>query len=157
MLFPKVFTYEQPWKADPDFSRNPLPATIPIYRLSHTTHTQEALNICSTGNFTFVPNQKLGKSHPAGVTYKYKGESKYEVISSSYRVFPGYLSWWGIDVREWYGNDCELLESIVEERQYRMQYVPGYLAEKTESPYGDQALSIRLSQILQDYSKARQG
>ena len=163
ILFPNRFTYQQPWQADPDFSDPPLPATIPIYRLSHITHTLEASSISSSrGRFTFVANQKFGKcfdyaDERVGVTYRYKSDNTYEKISSSALVFPGYLSWWGIDVQVLYEEeDCELLDSILEERSDG-RYVPGYLAEDTESQYGDQAFSIKLSKILRDYSRARRG
>ena len=164
VLFPNRFTHRQPWQADPNFSSPPLPATIPIYRLSHITHRFEARSISSKrGRFTFIPNQKFGKSFDyaderVGVTYKYKSNNTYEKISSSALVFPGYLSWWGIDVQELYAEeeDCELLDSILEERS-NGRYVPGYLAENTESQYGDRVFSIELSDILQDYSRARRG
>ena len=142
------------------------PTTIPIYRLSHITHLHQKLSIFrGKSNYIFKPDSKYGKSsiatsdQGAGITYRHKSENTYKKISSSDQVFPGYLSWWGIDVRKWYaevekGN--ELLQRVVREKE-NGRYVPGYLDHPTESRYGDQAFSTSLSQILQDYYTARCG
>ena len=159
VLFPEGFTNRQPWDRNPNFAEDPLAATIPIFRLSHVTHDAEAQAICTAG-FTFIPRPKYGKSGRAGETYKFTGDDdNYEEIRDSDRVFPGYLSWWGIDVKRWYieyEEGAKLRDSILEERD-NGRYVPTYLAYPPESQYGNRAFSTSLSQILQDYSTARQG
>ena len=88
-------------------------------------------------------------------SYEHIGDDTFEEILHTDSVFPGYLSWWGIDVRDWYKkDDCKLLQSISRER-VNGRYVPGYLAAEPESPYGSVAFSIKLSDILSDYKKAR--
>lgn len=161
VLFPEIFTHRQPWDVNPEFSEPQMPATIPIYRLSHITHSGEAQSICAAGDYTFIPKPKYGKSYQYGnngraSTYKCTDNDRYEEILGSELVFPGSLSWWGIDVRAQYEEGCKLLGSISEQKD-NGRYVPGYLANPTESQYGDIAFSTSLSQILQDYSEARLG
>ena len=158
VLFPKIFTNRQPWDINPNFPDNPLPATIPIFRLTHVTHDAEAQAI-SIADFTFIPRPKYGKSGRAGETYRFNGDYNCEEIRDTDRVFPGYLSWWGIDVQQWYTEYKEgrkLLDSIREERGISI-YVPSYLAYPPESQYGNRAFSTSFSQILQDYHTARLG
>ena len=156
VLFPDRFTNQQPWHQ---------PATIPIFQLSHITHNQQAISIRSE-HFKFKPIAKVGKAHgqrdgtPLGETYREKqvDSERYLEIprSEDNPVFPGFLSWWGIDVREWYttfeGN--KLLE-IVRDNHMAGRYAPGYLAEDTGSSYGNRAFSISLADILSDYKGSR--
>ena len=163
VLFPNEFRPQDPWnKKTLDFPDDTLSATIPIYRLVHITHPTEARHIEQVPNrrYEFIPKKKYGKSYQYsegrfGETYEHIGDDNYKEILYKDLVFPGYLSWWGIDVRDWYKKDgCQLLQSISRER-VNGRYVPGYLAAKPESPYGSVAFSIQLSVILSDYKKAR--
>lgn len=108
---------------------------------------------------------KVGKAFdqngsPLGETFKEVSADRYQKIprSREHPVFPGYLSWWGVDVRDWMdGNNddgSEFLERIRDNHDER-QYAPGYLAEDTGSPYGNKAFSIRLEDILRDYQSSR--
>ncbi|XP_064402801.1 uncharacterized protein LOC135348504 [Halichondria panicea] len=158
--FPGEFRPQDPWhKKWVDFPDDTLPATIPIYRLVHITHPTQARHIEQVPNrrYKFIPKMKCGKSYNEeriGETYVHIGGEKFEEITSKDSVFPGYLSWWGIDVRGWYEDGCQLLQSISRER-INGRYVPGYLAAEPESPYGSVAFSIELPDILRDYKKAR--
>ena len=83
---------------------------IPIHHVFHITHKEPARSINSTlpDGYTFKPMAKLGKqvlgeaatSGSIGETYKQIGNDKFEQLHRSEMspVFPGYLSWWGMDV-----------------------------------------------------------
>ena len=124
VLFPDEFRPQHPWhKKWVEFPDDTLPATIPIYRLVHITHPTEAQHIEQVRNhrYKFIPKVKYGKSYRYneggfGETYEHIGDDTYEEILDTDPVFPGYLSWWGIDVRDWYETGCELLQSVFEER-----------------------------------------
>ena len=120
VLFPNEFVSRNPWDDPADqityFPDNPLPATIPIRKLVHITHATEARGIEEEGDHhhKFIPRMKYGKSYEPnqegghGETYEYKADGNYEEIQCTDSVFPGYLSWWGIDVRDWYvGNQLQ--------------------------------------------------
>ena len=85
---------------------------LPITRLSHVTHNEEAKKIQPTelrqDSYIFKANSKLGKkySDPNG-TFILNSISDDEVtkIESYENVFPGKLSWWGLNVYEWYDQD----------------------------------------------------
>ncbi len=100
---------------------------------------------------------KNGKSYNAwreqiGETYVHTGGEKFEEIMRKDPVFPGYHSWWGIDVRDWYETGCELLQSGLEE----IDMFPAILLlSQSPRPYANVAFSIELSDILKDYEKAR--
>ena len=143
VLFPNEFVSRNSWDdpADPQtayFPDNPLPATIPIRKLVHITHPTEALSIEEEGDshFKFIPRMKYGKSYEPnqgggyGETYEKKADGNYEEIQNTDLVFPGYLSWWGIDVRDSWHED----RSIVSWNEHNGRYVPGYLATKPQSP-----------------------
>ena len=164
VLFRNEFVSRNPWD-DPVgpqttyFPDNPLPATIPIRKLVHITHPTEAGGIEKEGDshFKFIPRMKYGKSYEPnqgggyGETYEKKADGNYEEIQYTDSVFPGYLSWWGIDVRDsWHEG-----RSIVSWNERNGRYVPGYLATKPQSPYGSVAFSIELSDILKYYKRAR--
>ena len=87
------------------------------------------------------------------------GEDKYQRIPPEETVFPGFLSWWGVDVREWYDSEetteGQRLLDIVNVENSRGKYVPGYLAKETGSQYGNRGFSIKLETILHDYQRAR--
>ncbi len=170
VLFPNEFISRNPWD-DPanqtaSFPNDPLllslsSATIPIEKLVHITHPLEADGIKRDGHLscTFIPKMKNGKYDKDkighGETYKCTGDDTYEKISNAHSVFPGYLSWWGIDVRDWYREeDCELFKRVSKFSQN--VYVAGYLAATPQSRYGNVAFSIKLPDILKDYQKARE-
>ncbi len=163
--FPGEFRPQHPWhKKWVEFPDDTLSATIPIYRLVHITHPTEARHIeqvrkqVRNRQYKFIPKVKYGKSYRYeggfGESYEQIGDDTFEKILDTDLVLPGYLSWWGIDVRDWYDNGCQLLQSVLEE-SVNGRYVPGYLAAEPESPYGSVAFSIQLSDILSDYKKAR--
>lgn len=117
--------------------------------------------------FTFRPQAKLGKAYgqrdgtPLGETYRETqadSEEYHEIPRSEhFPVFPGFLSWWGIDVREWYQTtqkECALLAAVRANHEAG-RYAPGYLAKKTGSPYGNRAFSISFTDILSDYKRSR--
>ena len=181
VLFSGDFTPKHPWGELPDeeewstlnltypesFKGSDGTTSIPIFELTHITHNKQAESISSTlskGYYTFVPKAKVGKANqmdgtPIGDTYRCEGQDSYRSIprSEGSPVFPGFLSWWGIDVREWYKKDSKgrrFLHCVEEERRSG-NYVPGYLKEETRSHYGNNAFSIRFNTALDAYKKAR--
>ncbi len=162
MLFPR-FTSQTPSGVAANFYHDedePL-LTIPIYRLCHVTHELEAYIIQSGSSFEFAPRLKLGKAYdndgsPLGTTYKEISKNRYQKIprSKDNPVFPGYLSWWGIDTREWLENDPDTMHTI-QDYQRRKCYLHNYLAIPPESMYGNKAFSIKMEDILQDYKRSR--
>ena len=169
VLFPNEFVSRNPWddSADPItyFPDNPLPATIPITKLVHITHAIEGRCIEKERGrrYEFSPKKKCGKSYEDnqgggyGETYKYTGFDTgfemYEKIQCTDSVFPGYLSWWGIDVRDGYVGSK--LQQDVLQNEPSGRYVAEYLKIPPNSPYGNVAFSIKLSDILKYYKNAR--
>ncbi len=111
VLFPCEFRPQHPWhKKRVDFPDDTLSATIPIYRLVHITHPTEARHIeqvrkqVRNRQYKFIPKVKYGKSYRYeggfGESYEHIGDDNFEEILDRDVVFPGYLSWWGIDVRD---------------------------------------------------------
>ena len=140
------------------------------------THNKEAGLIRSTLTaqspcYTFKPKQKLGKQYvtdhlPLGETYRHnKSESddkqfRYIPRSSDKPVFPGYYSWWGVSVSDWYresGDSVECLRhEICQLNQGRQKVkVADVLAHEPRSRYGNNAFSIKLRDLLLNYKRSR--
>ena len=143
VFFPKVFTAEHPWPAgDPNFFQQGE-TTIPIFQLSHVTHEEEAKSIKASNGFAYLPKMEFGKtpewdSSPPGKTYRKVGADRYDYIPYSWDdpIFPGNISWWGIDTRYWYENETEgkELSERVRANQGNNRIAPSYLAPEVGSP-----------------------
>ncbi len=154
VLFPR-FTSQTPWGEEANFYNQP-PVLIPISRLCHITHEFEAGGIEGDTQFTFIPTKKLGKQFswdgsPLGTTYRKISDNKYKEIrhSEDNPVFPGYLSWWGINTQE------ENIMDQVRANKDNGRYPPAYLSNPPGSHYGNKAFSTKLEHILLDYQRSR--
>ena len=140
---------------------------IPLGTVTHITHDRAAALIRSTvatEHYTFKPAQKLGKQFgddrlPLGETYRHVENRIFSKIPRSERdpVFCGRYSWWGVNVSEWYkegGAGESLLERI---RNVQLQgfQVADVLSENPKSRYGNNAFSIKLSDLLSSYERSR--
>ena len=141
---------------------------IPIQRLCHVTHNKEADGIRSTvstqGCYTFKPAQKLGKQYgddrfPLGETYQYKPkQQRFGRIprSPDNPVFPGYYSWWGVSVTEWYkGGGSSLAEEIRPLQRFKRGDVAEFVSPEPKSRYGNKSFSIDFSKLLLSYQESR--
>ncbi len=140
---------------------------IPITQLSHITHDEEARQIQQGPLFEFKPNAKFGRDWSIGKTFKKNGDDSYERISTAEKVFPGYLSWWGISLREWYKKDyrekfgvcCDCCIDL--DPHYGDMcapnhiYKPGYLNNPPDSTYGDKEFTVSWSGIMESYKQSR--
>ncbi len=134
------------------------------------THDESAKSIDSTlpqGYYTFKPMARLGKqvldeaksyNGTSTQTYKQIGNDRFELLqrSEASPVFPGYLSWWGIDVKPFYETQKgkELTCHITDIRRNKI-YVPGYLNEPESSMYGNNSYSLAFPDLLTSYQTAR--
>ncbi len=155
-----------------------LTTHIPIYRVSQITHDEPARSIDSTlpqGHYTFKPRARLGKQGnlgeqatqdeatsyggaSLGETYKQIGDERFELLqrSEASPVFPGYLSWWGIDVKPFYETqEGKELTSHINDIRRRRVYVPDYLNERASSMYGNNSYSLAFPDLLTSYQTAR--
>lgn len=146
---------------------------IPIYSVSHITHNKGAEGISSTqsqGHYTFKPSIKRGKQDiresykyqdtigiSLGETYKQLQSGIYQKIEPLEPVFPGYLSWWGINITPFYETKegSKLQHKIGELYYARKMYVPGYLRDPSNSYYGNKSFSISFHDFLTHYKEAR--
>ena len=93
--------------------------------------------------------------------------TKYRKLSDS-SVLRGYYTWWGVSTHWWYLNTvsgCHLkgiIEAISEPYEYIGDHknspsfvVPRFLANPTESVYGDKAFTIKFSELLKSYKSSR--
>ncbi len=162
--------YPEHLRKTPNFTTH-----IPIYRVSHTTHDEAAMSIGSTlpqGYYTFKTRARLGKQGDLtwdettsyggaslGETYKQLESGEFELLqrSEASPVFPGYLSWWGIDVKPFYNTQegNELCENINDIKRNRLYYVPDYLNERPSSRYGNNSYSLAFPDLLTSYQTAR--
>lgn len=133
------------------------PLNLPILRLCHVTHNEQAEEIRNTksGYFCFKSHQKPGKSYyykkgcSLGESYvcsksqvsvpPQPDEKCYKMISNAELVFPGYYSWWGLF------NDAK----------QDIPNPPGYLKQPPDFIYGKNAFTSQLFDLLGSYASAR--
>ena len=183
MLIPNEFTPKSPWGSFPNdkwdewqhlglhypeclLNNSDSTTHIPIYSVSHVTHDQPARGIMSTlhsGYYTFKPKLKLGKEYifdgtpGIGETYKRNKDGTFKKIQrSGDPVFPGYLSWWGIDTSPFYRTaDGTTLCDKIRELHKKNYYVPSYLREPSASHYGNNSFSTSFKDLLLLYQRSR--
>ena len=128
---------------------------VKVKRLRHITHDQPARDITrEVEYFNFKPAQKKGKAHynkkglPIGETYIMLGEAtekppttetKYRRVSSQEDLFPGYYSWWSVDLEDY----------SQESQNYYFSQV-----FTSSSRYGNNKFSGNIIELLQCYQKA---
>ena len=72
-------------------------------------------------------------------------------------VFPGYLSWWSIDVQHWYKTDeGKRLRTAVCELECDKIYVPHTIQATPTSRYGGHSFSISFEDMVTSYVTSRQ-
>ena len=107
-----------------------------------------------------------------GNTFKKVSNYEYERVPSSAAMFPGYLSWWGISLRQWYKKDarreaelkvyCENCNKLgypancnVDKCPRKYMNKAGYLKEPPESRYGNVEFILSWSDIMESYKQSR--
>ena len=133
------------------------PLRFPVLNLCHATHDSEAAQIQEIHCNLFTPRQKTGKSYIPGSGYHSYGESYcctvqtpnpdmecYQPIFPAEPIFPGYYSWWGLDV------EVHLRPSWIESR-----ILPHYLKTPVESVYGRNAFLYGFNELLESYAMSR--
>lgn len=165
VLYPNMFTSDHPYgplsrkEAVPDLK-------IPIYKLSHITHSDQAESIASSqkDNYSFVPHQKLGKHYkldgtPIGESYVYDSGTKrfnYVAKSSSKPLLPqGYYTWLGISTVDWLKNDTKKVRKVKQNTHMFESTIANYLKDPPHSCYGTTEFSTPLPYILQSYKTSR--
>lgn len=145
----------------PDGLRGPDGYTrIPISALCHVTHNKEANFIRSSDEtrqcYTFKPAAKLGKQYgddrlPLGETYRHIERRIFSKVPHSQDdpVFPGYYCWWGLNTTEWYRGS---LLSITRRPDVELAE---FAAHPPKSRYGNNAFTIRFSELLLSYKRSR--
>jgi hypothetical protein len=139
---------------------------IPIVKLSHITHKDEARKISSeVSGYEFQARKKFGKTRtldgrPLGDSFRpSKSKHVFFQISDGKAVFPGYYSWWGVHPveRDGFTTPGEI-QSELEELQQRTgfkAYVADYLKASPDSRYGNQAFICEFQDLLTSYAKTR--
>ena len=174
------YTKQHPWGKTPedewtthtypdDLRGNDGHTRIPIITLCHITHNREAALIQSSvkaqQHYTFKPAAKLGKQYeddclPLGETYRHLERRIFSEIprSPDNPVFPGYYCWWGVSLTEWYRGDYphgEHFTSVIQTLQRQGIEVAEYVAYDPKSRYGNNAFTIKFSDLLQSYKSSR--
>ena len=183
VLIPNKFTPKSPWGSFPSekwdewqelglhyperlLNHGDDTTHIPIYSVSHVTHDLPARGIMSTlhsGYYTFKPKLKLGKEYVfdgtpgIGETYKQNVDGKFEKIQrSGDPIFPGFLSWWGINTSPFYKTENgKMLSHSISEIRLKSYYVPSYLREPSASHYGNNSFSTSFKDLLLSYQRSR--
>ena len=182
VVYPGCYDKSHPWGEDPSLEWHYYEypngvresdgfTRIPIYDLCHVTHDLEADQICSNlsqGYYTFRPAKKLGKQYgddslPLGETYRFdKAQNRYNELPHRPHlpVFPGYLSWWGVSVKDWYEgahHDCKAHDFVsnVEALGRQNVYVSGFLNPNPESSYGNNIFKASIHSLLHSYKESR--
>ena len=140
---------------------------IPIYTLSHVTHSDQALQIKSKDEqqhtvYTFIPKPKCGKQYDSTAyrSYKKVDEDKFQNIKHDEQVIEGNLSWWGVDTHSWYnslddrGKAFGDAVATLRSDQNRV-FVSPFMSNPPESPYGDRGFVVRFKDLLNSYKESR--
>ena len=165
MLFKRHHVTHTPWEEYDDWNTIPLldvedvplqEVDVKVKKLRHITHNQSAREIANEVDyFNFKPARKTGKADynteglPIGETYIMLGETteeqppttttEYQRVSSQEDLFPGYYSWWSVDLED-YPQECEYY--------YFSQFYT------SSSRYGNNKFSGNIVELLQCYQKA---
>lgn len=128
---------------------------IPIYKLSHITHADNAQCIGPNegqNHFTFKPKCKQGRNG----TYIHT-EKGFVKIQQNENVLPGKFSWWEIDTTQWYDDDeqGQLFGEAVKKFKKNQHYLAHYLSNPRESRYGDHGFIVDFKELLKCYMDSR--
>ena len=158
------YSINEPWDEGKQY------ATIPIQELCHTTHKENAEEIKKSdegykGYYNFQPTMKMTARSRVDCeterprTRKDKKQEQHlstpKYVFENYH-FPGYLSWWSIDVQHWYKTDeGKRLRTAVRELECNNIYVPHTIQATPTSRYGNHRFSISFEDIVTSYVTSR--
>ena len=140
---------------------------LPIRYLSHITHDKEADGINQQEEvFVFKAKAKWGKcpckldGFPLGETFKEVDENKFEHIPFGKSVFPGQLSWWGINMHNIEETPEGIrfntaLEKAKKDTKSLFPPVPGYFDNPPQSRYGNKEFVIPFRNLMNSYKLSR--
>lgn len=135
---------------------------IPITHLSHWTHDTNARDIENDGGpFVFKTHEKQARQN----SYKYNID--YQTVEELQTVLPGHLTWWGINVLNWYetdGANVRQIESALQGETNDRVFLPPYLQyiedprqgdDHGNSVYGRNSFTFPLSELIENYKMSR--
>ena len=128
---------------------------IPITHLSHCTHESTADMI--KGEEAGMCKFKTKEKKPRGDGSSCLCDINDVHPEISFNIIPGYLSWWGLSVKNWYENDNRgrRIKRAVEELHRKKVYVPNYLQSVPCSIYGDRSFTYDFNQLIEHYKTSR--
>ncbi len=146
-----------------DVPTNPDAPTmsVPIAYLSHCTHTEEAKKITTENGYIFIPKEKVAKLESVKYDPTSGGSDPSPVSELNGAIFPGKLSWWGINPQQWYENDPQKqylkdkLKKLEKCQDHEVIYVPVYLQARPNSHYGNFSFTCSIDTILRKYTSSR--
>ena len=132
---------------------------VPITHLSHCTHEAMADKIKGeeAGTCIFKTKEKKPRGNGSSYIYDINDDNQQPPQEISGNVIPGYLSWWGLNVKNWYENDNpgRRIKRAVEELDRNGVYVPNYLQSVPCSIYGDRSFTYDFNQLIEHYKTSR--
>lgn len=150
------------------FSQVPLQnEAIAVKKLYHVTHrVQEREMFREDENcYVFKPKQKHGRRSSSRINTRRsylcldpridndtapEDETLYRLVLENESLFPGFLSWWSIDIPNRLRYDSPSLQ-----QGSKKYYTTNDFKEPPISCYGDVKLSIDLQELLRYYQEAR--
>ena len=139
---------------------------VPIFKLAHVTHDEEASEICR--EFEFKARKKYGKvlaydGRPCGESFRpsERTHGRYFQIKDHETVFPGHYSWWGIypkydDLGGDYTKPTDIRKDLkILEHKGLRSFVPSYIKSPPESLYGNHAFVSDFQHLLNSYAISR--
>ena len=172
VFFPNRFTVEthsgEAPEMFPNYPEELKGIAVPIEYLSHITHDKEASEIrqdCQGQDGHFKAQKKFGKTRewdgrPCGDSFRPSQRSVgYFQITDKDAVFPGYHSWWSIQLVSTslppLRDDIQGVLQVIKEEQSFTTFVPDYLSMNPHSRYGNHVFFCTFEGLLRAYAKAR--
>ena len=137
-------------------------ATIPIDKLGHVTHEQQAQSIKSD-DYSFKPKPKCGKDYHNG-SYRKLSETEststctLQLIQHDEKVIEGNLSWWGVDTHSWFNSQDvrgKAFGAAVANLRSERIFVSKFILNPSESRYGNQGFVVGFKDLLKHYEQSR--
>ena len=129
---------------------------VPITHLSHCTPEATADKIKGEdGVCIFKTKEKKSRGNGSSYIYDINDDNQKPPREISGNVIPGYLSWWGLSVKNWYENDNPGIKTAVDELAGKHVYVPNYLQSVPCSRYGDCSFTYDFNQLIEHYKASR--
>ena len=148
----------------PLFNGERTRATIPIEKLIHVTHIQQALEITSDGEeklYTFEASPKFGKvyDYDEEGSYRKVRSGLFQKVKSDENVISGKLSWWSPEIVSCYNSDRsdEYRKSVwraTHELKSRQIFLAPYLSNPPESRYGRIGFIAGFKDLLRCYLRS---